>query len=152
MSPCSPRERRLGAWGWALVTDVSSQMYIFKPRRLTAIHAVVHQIWQILCNEETLSRSLILSRMFSGYCGSLCSNLDQIWKIVHQRAPRTVWPRGRLHIDMHVSLFVYCGSEEYYGFVSCCSTKSRPSPKLKTFFHWYVFYLLAFRQLMALET
>ena len=26
MSPCSPPERRLGAWGWALVTDVSSQM------------------------------------------------------------------------------------------------------------------------------
>ena len=78
MSPCSPPERRLGALGWALVTDVSSQMYIFTSRRLTAIHAVVHQVWQILCNEETLSRSLILSRVISGYCGSLCSNLEQI--------------------------------------------------------------------------
>ena len=50
---------------------------IFTSRLLTAFHDVVHQIWQILCSEETLSRSLILSRVFSGYCGSLCSILNK---------------------------------------------------------------------------
>ena len=53
-------------------------MYIFTSRRFKAIHAVVHQIWKILHSEETLSRSLNLSRVFSGYCGSFCSNLEQI--------------------------------------------------------------------------
>ena len=61
-------------------------------------------------------------------------------------------PSGHADAFTLTCMFVYCGSEEFYGFVSCCCTKSRTSPKLKTFFHWYVFYLLAFRQLMARET
>ena len=99
--------------------------------------------------------TLFLSREFSGYCESLCSNLlEQIWKIVHQRAPRTIWPCRWLNIDMHHCMFVYCRSEENHGFISCCCTKIWTLPKLKTFFHWYVFYLLDFQQLtcMARET
>ena len=61
-------------------------------------------------------------------------------------------PSGHADAFTLTCMFVYCGSEEYYGFVSCCCTKSRTSPKLKTFFHWYVFYLLTFRQVMARET
>ena len=122
---------------------------IFTSRRLTAFHAVVYQIWQILCSEETLSRSLILSRVFSGYCGSLCSNLEQIERLFTKERQE---PSGHADAFTLTCMVVYCGSEEYYGFVSCCCTKSRTSPKLKTFFHWYVFYLLAFRQLMARET
>ena len=109
----SPRKTagrvRLGSCHWRQQPNVKKVMLnmsiIFSNRGVwRRLHAVVHQIWQILCSEETLSRSLILSRVFSGYCGSLCSNLEQIWKIVHQRAPRAVWPRARLHIDMHVCL------------------------------------------------
>ena len=73
MSPRSPPKD-----GWAREVGLLSLTSATKCICLTAIHAVVHQIWQILCNEETLSRSLILSRVFSGYCGSLCSNLGQI--------------------------------------------------------------------------
>ena len=58
-------------------------------------------------------------------------------------------PSGHADAFTLTWMFVYCGSEEYYGFVSCCCTKSTTSPKLKTFFHWYVFYLLAFWQLMS---
>ena len=124
-------------------------MYIFTSRRLTAIHAVVRQIWQILCNEETLSRSLILSRVFLDIveaCVQILNKYERLFSIERQE------PSGHADAFTLTFMFVYCGSEEYYGFVSCCCTKSRTSPKLKTFFHWYVFYLLAFRQLMARET
>ena len=47
-------------------------------------------------------------------------------------------PSGHADAFTLTCMFVYCGSEEYYCFVSCCCTKSRTSPKLKIFFHWYV--------------
>ena len=124
-------------------------MYIFTSRRLTAIHAVVHQIWQILCNEETLSRSLILSRVFLDIVEACVQILNKYERLFSKERQE---PFGHADAFTLTYMFVYCGSEEYYSFVSCCCTKSRTSPKLKTFFHWYVFYLLASRQLMARET
>ena len=72
---------RLGSCHWRQQPDFKKVMLNMR---------IYFHIWQIWCNEETLSGNLILSRVFSGYYGSLCSNLEQVWKIVHQRAPRTV--------------------------------------------------------------
>ena len=149
MSPCSPPERRLGAWGWALVTDVSSQMYIFTSRRLTAIHAVVHQIRQILCNGKHCLEAWSCQGCFLDIVETCVQILNKYERLFTEERQE---PSGHADAFTLTCMFVYCGSEEYYGFVSCCCTKSRTSPKLKTFFHWYVFHLLVFRQVMARET
>ena len=105
--------------------------------------------------------------LLSGYCGNLCSNLEQVWKLVHigiaiimkriewlivwrKNEPakqRAIWPRGGLHIDVCVSLLwkrVVPRSYNYYSFISYCYTKSRPLFKLKKFFPGYVLLLVSF--------
>ena len=99
------------------------------------LHAVVHQIWQILCSGETLSRSLILSRVFLDIVEAWVQILNKYGRLFSKERQE---PSGHADAFKLTYTFVYCRSEEYYGFVSCCCTKNRISPKLKTFFHWYV--------------
>ena len=139
MSPRSPPERRLGAWGWALVTDVSSQMYMFDGDSCSrASNLADFMQWRNIVSKPDLVK---------GVFWILWKLVFKSWTNMKDCSPKSA--KSRLATwtpsHWHACLFVYCGSEENYGFVSCCCTKSRTSPKLKTFFHWYVFYLLAFR-------
>ena len=53
-------------------------------------------------------------------------------------------PSGHADAFTLTCMFAYCGSEEYYGFVSCCCTKSRTSPKFKKKFQLVCFPLVSF--------
>ena len=142
MSPCSPPERRLGAWGWALVTDISSQMYIFTSRRFDgdscsrASNLADFMQWRNIVSKPDLCQGCSLDIVEA--CVQILNKYERLFTKERQE------PSGHADAFTLTCMFVYCGSEEYYGFVSCCCTKSRTSPKLKTFFHWYVFVLVRF--------